>query len=296
MEEEGAESSGEGHSACSTSYDSDAEDRLTEKQDSEKVCSDPVLQGDVGSDHTLDSECTGCEDHTQCHTEECHTEECKECMVKSHQSTQCEDNKQQCTESKDSTCTDCEDNTYRCEDTSQQCEVKDQQFTMHEDSNTAEDSVTEDTLRELVEVKSIERGRCEGRGYLHSVSECEVLPPLIEECEELPPLSKAQKDICNARRVQQSPLSSPVGCRRTLAPSPETVLETEPSKKHTCRRGSAEVTQMLKVQHTGVLDLEVDTDTNAVVCKRGNVRKTPITSLPHTKSLVTFYENLLHHS
>ena len=89
---------------------------------------------------------------------------------------------------------------------------------------------------------------------------------------------KALKELSNHRTasVTQSPLASPIGCRRTLTPSPETILEIEPIKKHHCRRDSQEVSLILKTDlhvvkvESKVWDLGeiVFEDNSAVVTKR----------------------------
>jgi hypothetical protein len=128
----------------------------------------------------------------------------------------------------------------------------------------------------------------------------------LAQCFGLTPLSSIteEKLECLDAKPMLTPHSSPIGCRRTFIPSPETIQETEPTKKHHCRRRSDEFTDILKsnamrVAKSGLLESSIEnTDCSAIITKRGNIiiKKTPIKTVQETKTLVKFYEQLFQHS
>lgn len=60
-----------------------------------------------------------------------------------------------------------------------------------------------------------------------------------------------------------SPMASPIGCRRALVSSPQTIKETEPSTKHLCRREDT-----FKVETTLLLDMDLAEERSAKADRR----------------------------
>ena len=92
---------------------------------------------------------------------------------------------------------------------------------------------------------------------------------------------KIFKELTNQRAaaVVASPLASPIGCRRQLTSSPETITEIEPVKKHHCRRDAQQLSLIMNSSsdlhvHVKVeskvwdLDDVVLEDNSAIVTKR----------------------------
>lgn len=197
------------------------------------------------------------------------------------------------------------------------CSNKEEETNLHQNNDNSSSENEDDSCEINNEIRNltsiIEEEHLE---TVEESSECdsnnnnEEELALVNGLHDSPSQSKALKELSNHRKALSvpSPLSSPVGCRRTFIPSPETVREVEPIKKHQCRRDSDDMNQILKsnnnlvkVEKTKILELDCDnnTDTSATVSKRGSsviIRKTPITYVRDTKSLVTYYENLLQHA